>query len=42
MHLQGVYGMFGPGQFSNMYPEVTKPVEGILHFAGEAANVHHG
>ena len=34
--------MFHPGLFSNLYPEVTKPVGGILHFVGEAASVHHG
>ena len=26
--------MFGPGHFSYLYPEVTKPVGGIFHFAG--------
>jgi hypothetical protein len=37
----GAFALFGPGQFSNLYPEVTKPVGGLLHFAGEAASVHH-
>ncbi|KIM75171.1 hypothetical protein PILCRDRAFT_827593 [Piloderma croceum F 1598] len=37
----GPFALFGPGQFSNLYPEVTKPVGGLLHFAGEAASVHH-
>ncbi|KAI0312844.1 hypothetical protein OF83DRAFT_1044780, partial [Amylostereum chailletii] len=29
----GAFPLFGPGQFSNLYAEVTKPVNGILHFA---------
>jgi len=37
----GAFALFGPGQFSNLYPAVTKPVGGLLHFAGEAASVHH-
>jgi len=37
----GAFALFGPGQFKNLYPEVTKPVGGLLHFAGEAASVHH-
>ncbi|KAH8836149.1 hypothetical protein DL96DRAFT_1454733 [Flagelloscypha sp. PMI_526] len=37
----GAFALFGPGQFSNLYTEVTKPVNGIIHFAGEATSVHH-
>ncbi|KAG9125255.1 hypothetical protein FRC07_008382, partial [Ceratobasidium sp. 392] len=35
------FALFGPGQFKNLYPLVTKPVYGRLHFAGEATSVHH-
>ncbi|KAG8736327.1 hypothetical protein FRC10_009450 [Ceratobasidium sp. 414] len=37
----GAFALFGPGQFENLYPWVTKPVYGRLHFAGEATSVHH-
>ncbi|CCL98847.1 uncharacterized protein FIBRA_00853 [Fibroporia radiculosa] len=37
----GAFALFGPGQFSNLYPELTKPPAGLLHFAGEASSVHH-
>ncbi|CUS12591.1 unnamed protein product [Tuber aestivum] len=38
----GAYASFGPGQFSNMYPELTKPAaKGNLHFIGEATSTHH-
>lgn len=37
----GAFALFGPGQFANLYPEVTRPVHGLLHFAGEATSVHH-
>ena len=38
----GAFALFGPGQFSQFYPEVTKPASGgNLHFAGEAASKHH-
>ncbi|KAG8698959.1 hypothetical protein FRC08_005602 [Ceratobasidium sp. 394] len=37
----GAFPFFGPGQFRNLYPLVTKPVYGRLHFAGEATSVHH-
>ena len=32
---------FGPSQFRSLYPEITRPVGGLLHFAGEATSVHH-
>ncbi|KIM71827.1 hypothetical protein PILCRDRAFT_93692 [Piloderma croceum F 1598] len=35
------FALFGPGQFQNLYPAVTKPVVRILHFTGEVASVHH-
>jgi hypothetical protein len=36
------FASFGPGQFSNMYPDLTKPAaKGNLHFAGEATSTHH-
>ncbi|CAG7850867.1 Putative bifunctional amine oxidase DDB_G0291301 Includes: RecName: Full=Putative sarcosine oxidase; Short=PSO; Includes: RecName: Full=Putative L-amino-acid oxidase [Serendipita indica DSM 11827] len=37
----GAFALFGPGQFSTLYPEVTQPMGGRLHFAGEATSVHH-
>jgi len=33
--------VFGPSQFSNLWPLVMVPVGGVLHFAGEATSVHH-
>ena len=40
--LTGAFALFGPGQFSNVYQEVTQPAAGgLLHFAGEATSVHH-
>ncbi|ETW75055.1 hypothetical protein HETIRDRAFT_456507 [Heterobasidion irregulare TC 32-1] len=39
----GAFAHFGPGQFSQLYPQVTKPAaNGKLHFAGEATSVYHG
>lgn len=37
----GAFALFGPSQFTQLYPELTKPAFGKLHFAGEAASVHH-
>jgi monoamine oxidase len=38
----GAFALFGPGQFSNLYPGLTRPAAGgRLHFAGEAASCHH-
>lgn len=39
--LQGAFALFGPSQFRVMYPEITKPLHGVLHFAGEACSVYH-
>jgi len=38
---QGAFALFGPSQFQVTYPEVTKPLHGVLHFAGEACSVYH-
>ncbi|PWW76289.1 amine oxidase [Tuber magnatum] len=36
------YASFGPGQFSNLYPELSKPAaKGNLHFVGEATSTNH-
>ncbi|KLO16479.1 hypothetical protein SCHPADRAFT_914035 [Schizopora paradoxa] len=38
----GAFALFGPGQFRDMYPEVTKPAAGgLFHFAGEATSANH-
>lgn len=37
----GAFAMFGPGQFRTLYPHVTQPAFGRLHFAGEATSVHY-
>ncbi|KAJ7898066.1 amine oxidase [Mycena leptocephala] len=37
----GAFALFGPGQFSSMYRQVTQPILGMFHFAGEATSVHH-
>lgn len=37
----GAFALFGPGQFLSLYPQVTQPYHGRLHFAGEATSVHH-
>ena len=39
--LQGAFALFGPSQFRISYPEITKPLHGVLHFAGEACSVYH-
>ena len=36
----GAFAYFGPGQFSSMWPEITKQ-NGWLFFIGEAASAHH-
>lgn len=39
----GAFASFGPGQFKNLYPSVSKPAsDGYLHFGGEVASYHHG
>lgn len=41
-NMSGAFAYFGPGQFSNMWPEITKPnAYGQLYFIGEAASAHH-
>ncbi|KAG8763951.1 hypothetical protein FRC11_008278 [Ceratobasidium sp. 423] len=37
----GGCAFFGPSQFTALYPYVTTPAFGLLHFAGEAASTHH-
>ncbi|KAF8593122.1 FAD-linked reductase, partial [Ceratobasidium sp. AG-I] len=37
----GAFALFGPSQFNRLYPHVTKPAFGLLHFAGEATSCHH-
>ncbi|KAG8726925.1 hypothetical protein FRC11_014209 [Ceratobasidium sp. 423] len=37
----GPFALFSPAQFTHLYPELTKPAFGRLHFAGEATSVHH-
>ncbi|KAI0308559.1 amine oxidase, partial [Amylostereum chailletii] len=41
IRIAGAFARFGPGQFQSLYPQVTKPVNGTLHFAGEATSTHH-
>jgi monoamine oxidase len=39
---RGAFALYGPGQFTEMYPSITRPAGGgRLHFAGEATSVHH-
>jgi len=41
-YTKGAFTFFQPGQFKEMFPFITRPAaEGRLHFAGEAASVHH-
>ncbi|EKM58811.1 uncharacterized protein PHACADRAFT_205061 [Phanerochaete carnosa HHB-10118-sp] len=38
----GSYAFFGPGDFSDLYPHLTRPAaKGRLHFAGEVASARH-
>ncbi|KAL5522354.1 hypothetical protein ACEPAG_8370 [Sanghuangporus baumii] len=38
----GAYGFFGPGEFVNLFQNLTRPAAlGRLHFAGEAVSVRH-
>ncbi|KAG0695898.1 hypothetical protein DFH29DRAFT_1005025 [Suillus ampliporus] len=38
----GAFAIFAPGQFSHLYPYLTRPAaDGRLHFAGEASSAHH-
>lgn len=39
----GAYASYGPGDFKNLYPSISKPAsDGYLHFGGEVASYHHG
>lgn len=38
----GAFAFFGPGQFSNLYPYLTRPAaDSKFHIVGEAASAHH-
>ncbi|KAK0757469.1 hypothetical protein N5P37_010194 [Trichoderma harzianum] len=38
----GAFALFGPGQFSNLYPYLMRPAAGgKFHIVGEASSVHH-
>ncbi|KAI0856814.1 hypothetical protein F4860DRAFT_518476 [Xylaria cubensis] len=38
----GAFALFGPDQFSNFYPYLSRPAAySKLHIAGEAASAHH-
>ncbi|KAL7620469.1 hypothetical protein AAE478_009464 [Parahypoxylon ruwenzoriense] len=38
----GAFALFGPGQFSNLYPYLTRPAaDSKFHIVGEAASTHH-
>ncbi|KAK1535929.1 flavin containing amine oxidoreductase [Colletotrichum paranaense] len=40
--MAGAFAYFGPSQFSELYPAITKPnAGGQLYFVGEAASAHH-
>jgi hypothetical protein len=39
----GAFALYGPSQFSNLYPYLTRPAaDSKFHIVGEAASVHHG
>lgn len=41
-HTAGAFALFGPGQFSHLYPYLTRPAaDGKLQFVGEASSAHH-
>ncbi|KAK2008684.1 hypothetical protein LZ32DRAFT_566133 [Colletotrichum eremochloae] len=41
-NMAGAFAYFGPSQFSELYPAITKPnAGGQLYFVGEAASAHH-
>jgi monoamine oxidase len=40
-NMAGAFAYFGPGQFSQMWPEIIKP-NGWLFLIGEASSAHHG
>ncbi|KAI1214156.1 FAD/NAD(P)-binding domain-containing protein [Annulohypoxylon truncatum] len=38
----GAFALFGPGQFSNLYPYLSRPTaDSRFHIVGEAASMHH-
>ncbi|KAI5868216.1 hypothetical protein GGS23DRAFT_544568 [Durotheca rogersii] len=38
----GAFALFGPGQFSNLYPYLTRPAaDSKFHIVGEASSAHH-
>lgn len=38
----GAFALFGPGQFSNLYPYLARPAaDSKFHIVGEAASAHH-
>ncbi|KAI0447287.1 hypothetical protein F4803DRAFT_364707 [Xylaria telfairii] len=38
----GAFALFGPGQFSNLYPYLSRPAaDSKFHIVGEAASAHH-
>ncbi|KAI1174614.1 FAD/NAD(P)-binding domain-containing protein [Nemania sp. FL0916] len=38
----GAFALFGPGQFSNLYPYIVRPAaQSQFHIVGEAASTHH-
>jgi len=41
-YTQGGFALYGPSQFTEMFPFLVQPAAGgRLHFAGEATSVHH-
>ncbi|RYP09077.1 hypothetical protein DL764_001498 [Monosporascus ibericus] len=39
----GAFALYGPGQFSHLYPYLTRPAaDSKFHIVGEAASAHHG
>jgi monoamine oxidase len=41
-YCQGAFALYGPSQFTELYPHMVQPAaDGLLHFAGEAISVHH-
>lgn len=41
-NFSGAFALFGPGQFKNLYPLISRPTaDGNLHFIGEATSSHH-
>nr|POF14366.1 putative bifunctional amine oxidase [Quercus suber] len=39
----GAFALFGPGQFSSLYPYLTRPAaDSRFHICGEASSGHHG